>query len=439
MKKKLLALGLLSLSLSSLAQEANYLTNKLMVKLAPGETLTNTDHVTRMRKLFGNVYVVETDSLYKLEDDLKNDPAVVLFERSFTAPKRVLAERVKTISLPEIELMKTKNSFNDPHASKVWSFLDASKFGVSVNKAYENMTTHADSVTIVAVVDTGVDYNHEDLKNVMWRNEKEIPGNNIDDDKNGYVDDYYGINTLQRDGEGRATGNPMDTHYHGSHVAGTIAAEQNNGKGIAGIASKVRIMAIHTVPNDGDETDLDVAESYIYAAKMGAKIINCSFGKSVNEGGQIVSEAIDFIGKNYGTLVVAAAGNETTNIDITPKYPAAYTNNNLLVIAATTNKGGLASFSNWGLKSVDVAAPGSNIYSVKPGNGYQSLSGTSMATPTTVGVLAEILSHYPNLTAEQLKEHLMKTVTKVSAFGPKMQSGGRIDLNNALNVQPPKY
>ena len=439
MMKSLLSLVLLSIGLNSYAQQANYLTNKLMVKLHSGEKISNTKHVTRVKNLFGNVYVVETNNLYKLEDDLKTDPAVIFFERSYTAPKRVLAERAQTLNIRSLNVNSDNVSFNDPYAAKVWSFLDASQYGVSVNKAYTNMTTQADSTTIVAVVDTGVDYNHEDLKNVMWHNEKEIPNNNIDDDNNGYVDDFYGISTLIRDSQGRATGNPMDTHYHGSHVAGTIAAEQNNGKGIAGIASKVKIMAIHTVPNNGDETDVNVVESYIYAAKMGAKLINCSFGKAVNEGGQIVSEAIDFIGKNYGVLVVAAAGNETTNIDVTPKYPAAYSNDNLLVIAATTSMGSLAGYSNFGLTRVDVSAPGSNIYSVSPRNKYQSLSGTSMATPTTVGVLAEILSHYPNLTNLQLKDHIMKTVTKVSAFSTKMVSGGRIDLDRALNEQPPRY
>ncbi len=437
--KSLLSLVLLSFGLNSFAQQANYLTNKLMVKLHAGEKISNTKHVTRIKNLFGNVYVVETKNLYKLEDDLKSDPAVIFFERSYTAPKRVLAEKAQTLNIRSLNVHSENISFNDPYAGKVWSFLDASQYGVSVNKAYANMTTQADSTTIVAVVDTGVDYNHEDLKNVMWHNEKEIQNNNIDDDNNGYIDDYYGINTLQRDAQGRATGNPIDTHYHGTHVAGTIAAEQNNGKGIAGIASKVKIMAIHTVPNDGDETDVDVAESYIYAAKMGAKLINCSFGKSVNEGGQIVSEAIDFIGKNYGVLVVAAAGNDSINIDLKPKYPAAFSNDNLLVVAATTSMGSLASYSNFGLTKVDVAAPGSNIYSTVTGNRYQALSGTSMATPTTVGVLAEILSHYPSLTNLQLKDHIMKTVSKVSAFSSKMVSGGRVDLDRALNEQPPRY
>ncbi len=434
MFKSIALLGLLSLSFSSFAQEANYLTNKLMVKIKAGESLSETAHVKGVRNLFKNVYVVSTDNLYALEDDLKNDPAVIFFERSYTAPKQNIVQKGIVIETAD----KAGVGFNDPFASKVWSFLDSAAYGVSVNKAYANMTTQAQTTTIVAVVDTGVDYTHEDLKEVMWVNEKEIAGNKIDDDQNGYIDDVHGINTLSRDANGVASGNPMDTHSHGTHVSGTIAAKQNNGKGIAGIASNVKIMAVRAVPNDGDETDVNVVESYIYAAKNGAKLINCSFGKAVNEGGKIVSEAIDFIGTEYGTLVVAAAGNDSKNIDTNLTYPASYQNETLLVIAATASSGAMSSFSNFGLKNVDVAAPGSNIYSSVPGNRYASYSGTSMATPTTVGVLAEILSHYPKMSALQLKAHIMQTVTKVPSFATKMQSGGRIDLDRALNEQPPQ-
>jgi thermitase len=433
--KKFIFLSFALVVSSAFAQEANYLTNKLMVKVKPGMKISKNGLITSSRNLFGNVYVVETKSLYQLEDTLKNDSAVEYFERSFVAPKRKLADKGV---VPAINKSLENMSFNDPMASRVWSFNDASMNGVSVLKAYENATTHAKETVIVAVVDTGVDYNHEDLKDVMWINEKEVADNGIDDDNNGYIDDIHGINTLSRDSNGKPSGEIMDEHSHGTHVSGTIAAKQNNNKGIAGIASNVKIMGIRTVPNDGDETDVDVVESYIYAAKNGARLINCSFGKQVNEGGKIVQEAIDYVGKEYDVLVVAAAGNESSNNDVNPKWPASYPNENLLVIAATTSAGGLAYFSNYGLKSVDVAAPGNNILSSVPGNKYASYSGTSMATPTTVGVLAEILSHYPELTALELKAHIMNTVTKVTGFTNKMISGGRIDLDRALNVNPPK-
>jgi thermitase len=261
----------------------------------------------------------------------------------------------------------------------------------------------------------------------MWKNENEIEGNGIDDDGNGYIDDIYGIDPLSDDTD------PMASHAHGTHVAGTIAAEQNNRTGIAGIASQVKIMAIRTVPDSSDETDADVVESFLYAAKHGARIINCSFGKRNNEGGMIVNETIDHIGKTYKTLVIAAAGNDYgRDIDSRLVYPASFPSDYLMVVASTTKSGGLSWFSNIGKKNVDVAAPGSGVYSTTPGNSYGNMSGTSMASPTTAGVAAEVLSHFPNLDAVSLKNVLIKSVTKVNSFKDKMVSGGRVDLHNTL-------
>lgn len=322
--------------------------------------------------------------------------------------------------------------FNDPEVSRVWSFKDLEENGVSVERAYREFQSKDQKEVIVAVVDTGVDYNHEDLKDVMWKNPGEIEMNGIDDDNNGYIDDIYGINTLIRSKDGKATTNIMDTHSHGTHVSGTIGAKQNNQKGIAGIASNVKIMGIRTVPNNGDERDIDVAEAFIYAAKNGAKIINCSFGKFNNEGQNLIPDTIKYIGENYNVLVVAAAGNDSSDLDKNPSYPASFKNDNLLVIASTSESGKLSYFSNYGKVDVDVAAPGSNIYSTTPNNRYGSMSGTSMATPTTVGVLAEVLSHNEKLSAVELKNLVMNSSTKSSFYKNKMQSEGRVDLYNTL-------
>jgi len=145
----------------------------------------------------------------------------------------------------------------------------------------------------------------------------------------------------------------------------------------------------------------------------------------------VVSEAIQFIGEKYGTLVIAASGNSSKNIDVRLTYPASFENENLLVVASTHRFGGLSSFSNYGKKNVDLAAPGSSIYSTVPG-GYSSMSGTSMAAPTTAGVAAEVLSRFPNLSVLELKQVLMGNVTKKSRFANKMVSGGRVDLKAAL-------
>lgn len=408
--------------------------NELIVKLKPGHTLPKLSNVKSVQNLFGNIYVLRTNNALALEAALKNNPAIEYTERNHRSERRSLPlpDKNSTITLDKLNLQDSQ--FNDPLVSRIWSFQDSSQNGVSVNSAYKEYGTTNTTPVIVAVVDTGVDREHEDLKDVIWKNPGEIPNNGIDDDGNGYIDDVYGINTLIRDANGKATVETKDTHSHGTHVSGTIGAKQNNGIGIAGIASNVRIMPIRTVPNEGDETDVDVAEAFVYAAKNGARIINCSFGKSSNEGKRLIPDTLKYIADNYGVLVVAAAGNDSSDIDKNPTYPASFDNDNLLIIASTSSGGGLSYFSNYGKVAVDVAAPGSNIFSTVPGNKYESMSGTSMATPTTVGVAAEILSHNPQLTYLQLKDILIKSVTKIDSFKNKMISGGRIDLLKGLEL-----
>jgi subtilisin family serine protease len=227
--------------------------------------------------------------------------------------------------------------------------------------------------------------------------------------------------------------NISDGHGHGTHVSGTIGAAQNNGVGIAGVASNVSIIGIRTVPNAADELDVDVVEAFLYAARQGARIINCSFGKANNEGGLVVSETIKYIGEEYGVLVVAAAGNDSSNIDVNLTYPASFPNDNLLVVASTSSLlGGLSYFSNYGAKNVDVAAPGSSILSTTPGNSYGSMSGTSMASPNTAGVAAEVLSNFPQLSPVELKERIIRSVAPVTSFRNRMIAGGRVDLYSAL-------
>lgn len=419
---------ILLFSLNTLA--LNYNPKRLLVKSQDSKFLKSLRYTKKVQPLFANWYVLHTDNLEKLESELSSLEANIIFERDYRAQKK----KLPTPTYFESSSTNNKSTFNDPKADQVWSFRGASRHGSSITKAYEASFTQASQEIIVAVVDTGIDHNHEDLKDVMWVNANEIPGNGIDDDQNGYIDDVYGLNTLVRDSDGNATGNAMDTHSHGTHVAGTIGATQNNGIGIAGIASNVKLMAIRTVPNAGDELDVDVVEAFIYAAKNGAKIINCSFGKDRNEGGQAVKEAIDFIGKTYGTLVVAAAGNSTRDIDRRLTYPASFSNTNLMVVGSTTSSGRMSYFSNYGKKNVDLAAPGSSIYSTTPNNRYANMSGTSMASPTAAGVAAEVWSRHPQLTPEELKTVLMNTVTKSRRIRRSMASQGRIDLYSALNA-----
>ena len=424
--KKMILTGLALFSLASYAQSPE----RLVVKLKSGMELPKLSSIIRAQHFFGSTYVLYTQNAEALKQQFQDMSNTVYIEDEVHAGKRKLPE-VEKLETPDFE-KGNASPFNDPKVSKIWSFDDRSDNGISINKTYaENATAPVEQI-IVAVVDTGVDYNHEDLKDVMWTNPGEIAGNGIDDDNNGYIDDVHGINTLKRDSQGNATADMMDTHSHGTHVSGTIGAKQNNGIGIAGITSNVRIMGIRTIPNNDDETDIDVAESFLYAAKMGAKIINCSFGKSKNEGGNLVKDTIDHIGQQYGVLVIAAAGNDSTDIDRRQTWPASYESDNLMVVASTSSSGGLSGFSNYGSKSVDIAAPGSSIYSSTPGNRYGSMSGTSMACPTTVGVAAEVLANNPALTPVELKKLLMDTVTPIGRFSGRLASAGRVDLLRAL-------
>jgi len=421
-------LGALSVSASPDLKINN---TRLIVKLKNENSSLANSSIKSVKTLFGGYQVIYSDNIEKLKSELSHNSLVESVNYDYFAgrSKIEVPESVETL---EKNYTKAINGFNDPGVSKLWAFNSAERAGMNISDAYEAMGSQTGEEVIVAVVDTGVDYNHEDLKDIMWVNEGEIADNGIDDDGNGYIDDIHGINTLVRDSEGNATADMMDKHSHGTHVSGTIAAKQNNGTGIAGIAAHARIMGIRTVPNNGDETDVDVAESFLYAAKNGAKIINCSFGKGHNEGGMLVKETIDFIGKEYGVLVVAAAGNDSSNIDRYETWPASYDSESLLVIASTTKYGSLSGFSNYGVVGVDVAAPGSSIYSTTPGNRYGNMSGTSMATPNTVGVAAQILSLNPGLSPYQLKERLMERSTKVSKYSTKVGSSGLVNLLDSI-------
>ncbi len=429
---KFLAVFGLILSSSLFASDnIKFDSTRVFIKLKSNSEMPKSELIQSVKHLFGQNYLVSTTDAVALIENLKNNQKVVSVEKNYFAGKR---------KLPEVKFVNTKSepmlnfaAFNDPRVGRIWSFQDAADNGVSVDKTYLSPLGTQKEEIIVAVVDTGVDYKHEDLKDVMWINENEIPGNRIDDDGNGYVDDIHGINTLKRRDDGSAMGNPMASHSHGTHVAGTIGAKQNNNVGIAGIASNVKIIAIRAVPDSSDETDADVVESFLYAAKHGAKLINCSFGKSHNEGGMIVNETIDHIGQTYGTLVLAAAGNDYgRNIDKNKAYPASFESDYLLVVASTTKGGRMSWFSNIGPKSVDLAAQGSDVYSTVKNNRYANMSGTSMATPTTTGVAAEVLSNFPELSPLQLKKVLMESVTPVKSFQNKMVSPGRVDLFNSL-------
>lgn len=512
------------------------------------------------------------------------------------------AQQKTGFTAKEKQALLTKHSEN-------WHLLSLESdhvFGTEVNRAYaELLKGKTGKKLIVAVIDAGVDINHEDLKSVLWTNPKEIPGNGIDDDQNGYIDDIHGWNFLgsadgKRNIEVTATENDreylrlmrlyehrdtaklkaaekkyldqvkrksevarmessiqltkslasridsidrflnktypnqqitiqtlMDTkpefekdqqlvllyellkmraqgskysntlpvqilyqlgvfmvdqskiNYqnhilnaskddrsfvmegvkpgqnwgnsqlsfknsdHGTHVAGIIGADRNNNLGIQGIADQIEMMPIRVVVPMGDEYDEDVAKAIRYAVDNGAAVINMSFGKRISPFKKLVDEAIQYAEKK-DVLIVRGGGNFTENTDQYVFYPSQFYNNgqtakNMITVGATYPYGEITGFSNFGKKSIDLFAPGFDVYSTAIGNKYSGMHGTSVASPVVCGIAALIRSHYPNLTAPQVKELLLSTVTIVPADwqGPKKLqdlsvSGGIVNAYQAL-------
>ena len=447
---------------------------------------------------------------------------------------------------------------------KSWGHADLIKDsipGMSVHLAYDFLKGKKGKQVVVAVMDTGTDLEHEDLKDVAWVNAKEIPNNGKDDDKNGFIDDVHGWNFLgsiykenaelyrivldstiankatyqrakkdydkqvsdattnkQRYGQilqavtfantniikklnkkeytkedlksidatdpaiarsvaiadqmfqlglpslqegidelqglvsaaektlkavsykgsyrsvlkddensmdtkvygDNKTGHSIKDDAHGSHVSGIVAASRNNGIGMNGVATNVKIMAVRVVP-DGDEYDKDVALGIRYAVDNGAKVINTSFGKGYSPKAAWVYEAIKYAAEK-DVLIVNAAGNDAKDIDINQSFPNdapdmvnEITNNFITIgaISSNYNENLLANFTNYGKINVDVFAPGVQIYSTTPENEYQYFNGTSMASPGTAGVAALIRSYYPQLSASQVKQILMNSGSKL--------------------------
>jgi subtilisin family serine protease len=308
---------------------------------------------------------------------------------------------------------------NDPYYPKQWAHGK-----VHSPQAWD--VSQGEGVT-VAVVDSGVDYTHPDLRDNMWVNSREIPNNGIDDDGNGYVDDIHGWNFVSKNNQPKTE---VGGSNHGSHVGGTIGAVGNNRIGVMGHAPRVKIMALKFLGKSGSGYTSDAVKAIDYAVRNGAKVINNSWGSYSKS--TAVSQAIDRA-RAAGVLFVAAAGNSGKNNDSKPFYPASFPQDNVVRVASSTSADKLSSFSNYGAKTVDLAAPGSNIYSTVDGNSYATKSGTSMASPLVSGVLATMVSLRPDLDYRQIKAALLGSVDKLSAFSGRVKSGGRINALRAVN------
>jgi subtilisin family serine protease len=283
--------------------------------------------------------------------------------------------------------------------------------------------TRGHPAILVAVIDSGIDLEHEDIRANLWRNPGEVPANGRDDDGNGFVDDVYGWNF--------AADSPDvdDWLGHGSHVAGIIAAHINNGLGVAGVAPKTRVMAVGVFAPPGYGTFADEIQAILYATDQGADVINLSLGSTAYSRGEEM--AVNYAVRR-GVVVVAAAGNNGRAVYHWPAaHPAA------IAVTATTARDAIAGFSNRG-DFVDLAAPGVAIWSLRRGGGYLAMSGTSMATPHVAGVAALILARNPTLTPAEVRAILETTATDLGAVGRDEVFGyGRVDALAALQSTPP--
>jgi subtilisin family serine protease len=280
------------------------------------------------------------------------------------------------------------------------------------------------SDVVVGVIDTGIALSHPDLASNLWTNEDEVPGNGLDDDGNGYVDDWRGWDFANDDND------PSDDNGHGTHVAGTIGARGDDGVGVAGLSWQVRLMPLKFLGANGSGTTADAVEAILYAAANGADLTNNSWSGAPYS--QALLDAIA-AADTADSLFVAAAGNDGLNTDSSPAYPSSYASSNVVSVAATDAKDARPFFSNYGRRSVDLGAPGANIYSTWLGGTYRLASGTSMAAPHVAGTAALLKARFPGASDLGLKALLLGTVDANTALATRTATGGRLNAGRATS------
>jgi subtilisin family serine protease len=380
----------------------------------------------------------------RVEDRIENADGVEAIDDLDNAdPASVVAEYSK---LPEVEYAEPNYEINldesdaegplvpvlphDPQFEEQWALSNSGQRGgkkgadISATLAWAK-TTGSENV-VVAVLDTGVDYTHEDLAANMWTRPDSLAP--YHDKELGTIDDVNGFNAIDN------ASDPMDDNGHGTHCAGIVGAEGENDLGIAGVNWKVQIMPLKFMNAGGSGTTKDAIEAISYAidrkkAGVNVRIISASWGSTQR------SRALEaVIRKAYenDVLFVAAAGNASTDNDRTPHYPSSYNVPNVISVAALDRHDQLASFSNFGVKSVAIAAPGVDILSTWLGNAYEEKSGTSMATPVVSGVAALVLAENPRMSVDDLRKKLMASTDPIVALKGKTVTGGRINAEKAL-------
>lgn len=408
-----------------LLSATDFIPGRVMFQMQPGQSV----NVVQTQFPSATIRPIGTYGLY-------------LMTQKFTADTRGLVDSVASVNgvtFAEPDwLGQIDTTPNDTDFTRLWGLQNTGQVvqgtagvadaDIDADLAW-NVSTGLQS-NIVAVIDTGIDYLHEDLAANMWRNSGETAGNGIDDDGNGYVDDVYGYDF------GAGDSDPMDTTGHGTHCAGTIGAVGDNNLGVAGVNWHVSLMALRVEVGVGGIAASAVVEAINYATAMGASVSNHSYGFTTPPSG--VQAAIRQA-RLQNHIIVAAAGNNAGDNDLSPRYPAAFPESNIIAVSATDNSDRLASFSNYGLTSVDIGAPGVSIWSTTPTNGsalygprYDFSDGTSMAAPHVAGAAGFLRSLSPTASFSTIIGALYQGADPIPALAGRVSTGARLNLNGAI-------
>ena len=416
---------------------------EVLVKFRPNVSLADIKKVTEKNNDRIEDEIEAVKGLYSI-DDLDNVDATKVAEQYSQMSDLVLyAEPNFQIKLDDPKnssapfsslntgnLQMNDGSPNDPMFDEQWALNNTGQNGgkekahIDAIKAWQKIT--GSKKIVVAVLDTGVDYTHQDLISNIWFRPATVP--QYKDDELGTFNDEHGFNSAENESD------PMDDNGHGTHCAGIIGAEGNNDEGIAGINWNVQIMPLKFLGRGGFGSTKDAIESINYAIDrkqkgVNVRVISASWGST--QYSKALEDTIRAAGE-AGILFVAAAGNDGTSNDKRPHYPSNYDSPNVISVAALDRNDQLASFSNFGVKTVHIAAPGKDILSTWLSEQYREASGTSMATPHVSGVAGLVLAAEPELSVAKLRERLLKSVDKIDSLNGKIESGGRLNAAKAL-------
>jgi subtilisin family serine protease len=342
---------------------------------------------------------------------------------------RRIADEEKVASVGPNYVVEAIRKPNEPRFGELWGLHNDLNRDIDAPEAWD--TTIGEDVR-VAIIDSGVDYNHPDLKDNIWINEGEVGSdtngrdkrnNGIDDDSSGLPDDFRGWDFVDREN------NPMDEYGHGTKCAGIVSAVGNNGRGVVGVGWRLKLVPLRTLNHEGKGTIDRHRCAIAYAARLGVSISSNSWiiiGRD-----RTLKEEIRRAGDN-GLLFVAGAGNEQKSADDDPIFPAAFDVESIVSVAATDQDDKLASFSTYGEKSVDLAAPGVKILTTCLGNSYCLDSGTSMSAPHVAGAAALIKTHYPQATVKEIKERLLRGVDRLPHLKGMVLTSGRLNAARSL-------